>query len=251
MYRVAYYMNIGTRDSQEDCIFVNGTVVQQKRFEKITSKRIRKEKVLFAVCDGMGGHSKGEWASRFVCDRLKAHLRQQAFSKDSVELLIEQIQNRIENEMVDNSGTTIAGLAMERDESTIFNAGDSRVYKITNEDIRYMSHDHSLVQSSVDLGYISQGEAFSHPHKNVIEFGIGDVFKSDWAEGTRKVYKREDVLGKEEYYLICSDGINDVLTDGEIFDALHPDPFRKSGELVDRVTKKMKDNFSFILVGNS
>ncbi len=251
MYRVAYYMNIGRRDSQEDCIFVNGTVVQQERSGKITAKRIKKEKALFAVCDGMGGHAKGEWASKFVCDRLKAHLRQSAFSRDSVDLLIERIQNGIENEMVDNSGTTVAGLAMEGDESTIFNAGDSRVYKVTGDEIRYMSHDHSLVQSSIDLGIISRQEAFSHPRKNVIEFGIGDVFKKDWADGSRKVYMREDVLGKGEYYLICSDGVNDVLTDEEIFDALHPDPFLKTGELVDRVTKKMKDNFSFIIVGNS
>ncbi len=244
-------MDIGARDSQEDCMFVNGAVIQQAKSGQVTVKKLRKEKALFAVCDGMGGHSKGEWASKFVCGKLKACVRQPSFARESVELFIERIQNQIENEMVDNSGTTIAGVALEGSAGTIFNAGDSRVYKITGRDIQYMSHDHSLVQSSVDQGLISQKDAFSHPHKNVIEFGMGDVFKSDWADGARKVFIRDDVLGNDECYLICSDGINDVLTDEEILDALHPDPFGRSGELVDRVTKKMKDNLSFILIGNN
>lgn len=251
MYTVAYYMNIGKRDSQEDCIFVNGAVHQQNKPGKVVVKKIKKEKALFAVCDGMGGHSKGEWASRFVCERLKAFLKEPAFSGDPVDLIVERIQNQIENEMVDNSGTTIAGVAIDNDKSTIFNAGDSRVYKITGKDIHYMSHDHSLVQSSVDRGLISQQDAFSHPHKNVIEFGLGDVFKGDWADGLRQVYIRHDALGDKEYYLICSDGVSDVLRDEEIFDALHPDPIGKSGDLVDRVVERMKDNFSFILAGKN
>ncbi|HWR57383.1 MAG TPA: protein phosphatase 2C domain-containing protein [Thermodesulfovibrionales bacterium] len=251
MFTVAYYMNMGLRDGQEDCIFVNGAVFQQNKFEGIAVRRIKKEKALFAVCDGMGGHSRGEWASRFVCEKLKTGLKYPGFSRDAVELLMENIQNWIENEMVDNSGTTVAGVAMKGSESIIFNAGDSRVYKITKGDIQYMSHDHSLVQRSVDLGYISQKDAFSHPHKNVIEFGIGDVFKIEWAEGAREVCIREDVLGSEEYYLICSDGVNDVLRDEEILETLSPDPLKGCDELVARAAKRMKDNLSFILIGNN
>lgn len=249
-YKIAYYMDIGTRDGQEDCIFSNGTVVQQNRCETVSLKKVKKEQALFAVCDGMGGHSRGEWASRFVCQRLKTNLKHLQVSRDFIELLIEKIQNQIENEMVDNSGTTIAGVALKGNESTIFNAGDSRVYKITKNDILYMSHDHSLVQSGIDRGSISRSEAFTHPHKNVIEFGLGDVFKSDWADGDRKVFMREDVLGTDEYYLACTDGVNDVLRDGEILDALLPDPFEGSRELVERLKKQMKDNFSFILIGS-
>ncbi len=248
MYKVAYYMNVGSRDSQEDCIFVDGKVFQENSFEKVAVGKSRKSNVLFAVCDGMGGHSRGEWASKFVCEKLRVNLRNFHSSRNGAEFLVEKIQNQMENEMVGNSGTTIAGVALRGDRAEIFNAGDSRVYKITRGGIVYMSHDHSLVQSGVDRGEISPDEAFTHPYKNVIEFGLGDVFKNEWAKGDRATYGRDDYLGEDEYYLICTDGVNDVLRDEEMYDLLDGDPFGGLSVFVESLKERMKDNFSFILI---
>jgi serine/threonine protein phosphatase PrpC len=250
LYKIAYYMNIGSRDGQEDCIFVDGRVFQESIFEKVSVKDIRKAKALFAVCDGMGGHAKGEWASRFVCEKLKTNLRKFEFSRDATGFLLEKIQNQIENEMVGNSGTTIAGVALERDRAEIFNVGDSRVYKITRTGMMCMSHDHSLVQSGVDRGDIPPDEAFAHPHKNVIEFGMGDVFRNEWAKGDKVSHIRADLFGADEYYLICTDGVNDVLMDDEMYDMLRVDPFGKLAGFVESLKRRMKDNFSFILIAN-
>ncbi len=241
-------MNIGLRDSQEDCIFVDGKVFQERSFPKVAVAKKRKDNVLFAVCDGMGGHSRGEWASRFVCEKLKENLRNFHSSRNSVEFLIEAIQNKMENEMVSNSGTTIAGVALRDDRAEVFNAGDSRVYKITGGGITYVSHDHSLVQSGIDRGDISPAEAFAHPYKNVIEFGMGDVFKDAWARGDRATYRKDDYLAEGEYYLICTDGVNDVLRDEEMDKILDGDPFGNLSALVEFLKERMKDNFSFILV---
>lgn len=248
VYKVAYYMNVGLRDGQEDCIFVNGSVFQEKKFEAVAVQDLGKELLLFAVCDGMGGHAKGEWASRFVCEKLKENYRDLRFSRDSTELLVEKIQNQIENEMVSDSGTTIAGVVLEGGRAHIFNVGDSRVYKITKGGIFYMSHDHSLVQSSVDHGDISPDEAFAHPYKNVIEFGIGDVFRNEWAKGGKAVHITEDLLGADEWYLVCSDGVNDVMRDQEIYAILRDDPLGGLSAFVGSLEERMKDNFSFILV---
>jgi serine/threonine protein phosphatase PrpC len=241
-------MNVGLRDGQEDCIFVNGTIVQERKFASVAVQEIGDGLLLCAVCDGMGGHDRGEWASRFVCEKLKEHYRGLDFSRNSTELLIERIQNQIENETANGSGTTVAGVVLEKDRAHIFNVGDSRVYKITGGGIFYMSHDHSLVQGSVDRGDITPEEAFTHPYRNVIEFGIGDVFRSEWAGGGKAVHIAEDRLGAGEWYLICTDGVNDVMRDHEMYDVLRGDPFGRLSAFIGSLEERMKDNFSFILV---
>lgn len=248
-YKVAYYMDIGLRENQEDCIFVNGTIFQQNKFRNIRIKGVRGSKVFLAVCDGMGGHSKGEWASRFVCEKLKDYLREFIFSGEFIQCIFQEIQKEIEKEAVRNYGTTVAFVALDGINTKIFNIGDSRVYKITREDILYLSHDHSYVQSMIDRGYLSQGEAFHHPYKNVIEFGIGDVFKTEWVKNGKRGYIKDDVLNRDEYYLICTDGVNDVLRDEEIHNILYPDPFDKFSEFVEHLKERMKDNLSFIIIG--
>jgi PPM family protein phosphatase len=248
-YNVAYYMNIGLRENQEDCIFINGKIFQQKKFNEIRFKRVKHSKGIFAVCDGMGGHSKGEWASRFVCEKLKDYLREFIFSGDFIQCIFQEIQTEIKKEAVKNYGTTVAFVALDGINTTIFNVGDSRVYKITRDDIVYLSHDHSFVQSMIDSGDLSQSEAFHHPFKNVIEFGIGDVFKTEWVKNGKRGYIKDDVLNKDEYYLICTDGVNDVLRDKEIYNILYPDPFDKFPEFVEHLKETMKDNLSVIIIG--
>jgi len=249
-YRVGYYMNIGRRNNQEDCIFIDGKIFQQDRFRKTHMKKLRGPKHLLAVCDGMGGHSRGEVASRFVCDRLKDYLRYFRSSGEIPQNLFHDIQDRIEKEVPGKSGTTVACVVLNGGNSLVMNAGDSRVYKIAKGDIAYISHDHSYVQSMLDNGYLSEAEAYGHPHRNVIEFGLGGIFKDIWHGTERQVHVAEDVLESGEYYLICTDGVNDVLRDDEIYDLLHAGPFDNVEGFTERLRESMKDNFSFILVGS-
>jgi PPM family protein phosphatase len=246
---ITCYMDIGLRENQEDCLFVNGKIYQQNTFKRPPAQTIKGPKGLFAVCDGMGGHSKGEWASRFVCEKLKEHRKNITCSRENLKDVFKKMQMKIEEEGVVNCGTTVACLVSDGDHTILCNTGDSRVYKITPDDILYLSHDHSFVQSMVDQGYLAQEDMFRHPNRNVIEFGIGDIFKKKWDRGDREVYMRDDILHDGEYYLLCTDGVNDVLNDNEIYDILHSDPFNKVSEFIEKIRKNMKDNFSFIIIG--
>jgi serine/threonine protein phosphatase PrpC len=251
IYNVAYYMNIGLKNDQEDCIFINGRIVQQD--DSILHTQIEKidgSHVLFALCDGIGGHAKGEQASRFVCERLLENFDHFSLSKSSIKSLLGKIQSLIEQEAPEYSGTTVAGTTIKGTRAIIFNAGDSRVYKITRRSILYISHDHSLVQSYIDKGYLTQDEAFKHPNKNVIDFGIGAMFKKAWDNGSKKVYIKNDTLKRAEYYLLCTDGVNDILRDEEIFRILYPDPFSRLYDFIDCLKERMRDNFSFIIIGH-
>jgi serine/threonine protein phosphatase PrpC len=248
-FKIACYMDIGLRENQEDCIFVNGKIYQQNTFKRPSAQTIKGPKALFAVCDGMGGHSKGEWASRFVCQKLKDYRKDFTCSRENLQNVFKKMQLKIEGEASMNCGTTVACVVSDGDHAMICNTGDSRVYKITADGIFCLSHDHSFVQSMVDQGYLSQDDVFRHPNRNVIEFGIGDIFKKRWDRGDSEVYIKDDILHAGEYYLLCTDGVNDVLRDNEIYDILHADPFNRVGEFIGDIRKGMKDNFSFILIG--
>jgi PPM family protein phosphatase len=246
----ACYMDIGMRENQEDCLFVNGKIYQKNTFRRPYSQTIKGRKGLFAVCDGMGGHSKGEWASRFVCEKLKEHRKSMSCSRESIRDVFKKMQLQIEEEGIMNCGTTVACVVSDGDHAMLCNVGDSRAYKITPEQILCLSHDHSFVQSMVDQGYLSQDDMFRHPNRNVIEFGIGDMFKKKWDRGEREVYMKDDILHTGEYYLLCTDGVNDVLRDSEIYEILHADPMNSISEFIGNIRKGVKDNFSFIIVGS-
>ena len=248
-YRVACYMHIGLRGNQEDCIFVNGKVFQSKKFRNTHVRKVKGSTTLFAVCDGMGGHAKGEFASRFVCEKLKEYLKQITFSTEFIRNIFSNIQEQVIKEDIRSSGTTVACIAFENGNAKIANAGDSRVYKITNGDIAYLSHDHSYVQEMVDEGFLSKEQAFDHPHRNVIQFGIGDVFQNQWVSHDQQVYITDDVLDNDVYYMLCTDGVHDILRDNEIQSILYPDPFAHTGNFIECLKERMKDNFSFIIVG--
>ena len=248
---VACYMNIGLRDSQEDSIFLNGRVVQEKRVANPSVERTNGDAMVYAVCDGMGGLERGEWASRFVCERLSEKVRDVGHPGESIVTLLKEIQWEVERQGMENTGTTVAGVVIGGERTSVFNAGDSRVYKLNEDGITCLSHDHSLVQEEIDKGSLSEEEAFTHPYRNLIGFGIGDVFHREWAEQAKEIFLAHDVLARGDYYFICTDGVSDVLRDREIHALLYPEPFDRLSGFVRCVTEKMKDNVSFILIGGA
>ncbi len=248
MLKVAFYMNIGLRPNQEDCIFVNGEIYQVNDLKNVKVEEIENSVSLFAVCDGMGGLSKGELASKFVCEKLKEAKENLIFSEEYIKNLFRNIQKEFLKTNLVNSGTTVSGVLMKNYHSLIFNAGDSRVYKLNKNEIKLLSHDHSYVQHLVDLGYISEEEAKYHPYKNVIEFGIGDVFEDVWESGNESIFVSKDFLEVGESYLISTDGVHGVMLESEIFYILRENPIENAEELKKELLKRREDNISFIIV---
>jgi serine/threonine protein phosphatase PrpC len=324
-YKLFCFMDIGPRAQQEDCILISSEIFQENQLIKEGS--VSSENLLLAVCDGMGGHEAGEKASRFVCEQLKDWSLDGKYSHNRFENNFRLIQKKALKHLPPKSGCTIAGLIIKNDRIHIFNAGDSRVYKITYNGIEYLSHDHSAVQDLLDRQLITAEQAFNHHRKNEISLGIGPVFYKDWqmnincysirnANNTMiprfddkkintqidaaEVYASQDLFGEaaqiyqallaqtakdnepaklffqnrlhalkalkacpqelymhfyddtllsDSRYLICSDGVNDILRDQEIFRHLSYLNSENCGmALVKALRKKgFKDNTSFIL----
>lgn len=167
---------------------------------------------LVAIADGMGGQAYGEVASR-VAILTAARLDNDSQPGDPLTELRDAIGDANEqlrtliagDDSYDGMGTTFTALLSSRGRIAIAHVGDSRAYLLRDGEIRQISHDHSLVQGLVDAGHITIEEAEQHPSRSVI---------------TRALDGHNDVdpdLGMLEArvgdrYLLCSDGLSDVVS---------------------------------------
>ncbi len=244
-YTVFSAMLLGPRTKQEDCIFDGIDLYQADRLTQ--KKIIDTDLLVLGVCDGMGGHDHGEAASRFVCSQIKETFDRTMFSAEKIETRLTEIQDLTAEHLSANCGTTVAGLMIMDGQTIGFNAGDSRVYKISTSKMDYISHDHSLVQGLVDKSFIQKDSATSHPLKNVIDFGIGPIFNDVWKNFNIHIF--EETISKDDGYLLCSDGVNDLMNETEIHERLMPSPIENGDILLQALQKKgLKDNTSFIIL---
>jgi len=238
-------MDIGPREIQQDCILAGSDIFQDKKVEAISIIDTEENPVI-AVCDGVGSDPVSHEISKFVCERLKAKVPKDDLSKDDFRAVLNEIQSESVSQFPKTSGTTIAGMVFTRKKILIFNAGDSRVYVISNKKLVYASQDHSYVQSLSDKGLINDEEAFKHPYRNVILFGVGTLFTKQKKQDFNIFEAKLDVSG---CYLICTDGVSDVLKEKDIFKTLGNLPVTNGSKLLDKIKKTgLKDNTSFIIL---
>jgi serine/threonine protein phosphatase PrpC len=167
----------------------------------------RHDKGLWAVADGMGGHSGGEIASQIACDTLG-----ETFTEHTVDGLIDAVEQAnaavfragADDPELTGMGTTVVALAVvEHDDDEVLaiaNVGDSRCYRFAAGELDQVTTDHSLVADLVREGSLSPEEAAVHPQRNIVTRVLGvydnipvDVFAVDPRHGDR--------------YVLCSDGL--------------------------------------------
>ncbi len=158
---------------------------------------------LWVVADGMGGHSRGDRASQEIIRQL-----QQFSPADDVEQDIENLVNYLDaansfcRDQVDGQvmGSTVALLYIRESIGHIIWAGDSRLYRLRNEELVQLTDDHSLVGELHRLGELTEDEADNHPSSNVITRAVG---VSDELE----LQMKEIDLQSGDRFLLCSDGL--------------------------------------------
>lgn len=162
---------------------------------------------LFAVADGMGGHSAGDLASAAVVERLAEAVTGDFGTITQLEQGLAAATEDIIEIAGDSElgvGTTVTGavLVLIDDDPyfSVFNVGDSRVYAFERNELVQVTTDHSVVQELVDAGALSKDEAEHHPDSNIITraVGFGTIPIADY----RIVPVRPGVR-----LLICSDGL--------------------------------------------
>lgn len=210
---------------------------------------------VFIVCDGMGGHAAGERASEIavsvICDYL-ANSESDNFPHE-IEQAIKHANKSIWEEASNDAslkgmGTTCVVVYLtEKGEVFIGHVGDSRCYLYAkNTGLKTLTKDHSYVQFLIEVGEVTEDQAFDHPNKNRIlkALGIDEDVSPDVTESPLK--PASDTL-----FLLCTDGLNDMLRDQEIESYLTTsEPLEKQvNQLIDAALKKGgKDNVTLGLL---
>jgi PPM family protein phosphatase len=178
---------------------------------------------LFAVADGMGGAQAGEVASRLAAAALEDDADGASGPEERVVALIEEANRRVfqranEDEAASGMGTTMTVALVDDDRVTIGHVGDSRAYRFREGEIEQLTDDHSLVAELVRSGRLTPEEADTHPQRSVITRAVGTDPDIDVDRFTVKA-------APGDVYLICSDGLSDMLDEQQIRDvfAEHPD----------------------------
>lgn len=170
---------------------------------------------LWAVADGAGGHSAGDYASQtLVAGLTRIGPQQSAMDllvavRQQIEIANANLRAYAANEGIDMTATTVVVLLCFGQHYAAVWAGDSRIYLWRDGQLRLVTRDHSAVQELVDAGAITPEEALHHPHRNVVTRAVG-------AAGTVEVDVVQDRLGPNDIFLLCSDGLGKVVSDEEI-----------------------------------
>ncbi len=197
---------------------------------------------LVVVADGMGGHQSGEVASRLTVEEMAAAfagrppertlLRRRANARERLITAIEQANRRVLGEArrdvgKQGMGTTVVALVIDGGSVHVAHVGDSRAYRLRDDTLKQLTRDHSLLNDYLDMGLLTPEQAASFPYKNVIVRAVGlspfvevEVDTLDVSAGDR--------------FLLCSDGLTDLVSDTTIRDRLArgDDPINTAETLV-------------------
>lgn len=238
---------LGQRTNQEDSLF--------PALGKSTS-----DDRLFVLCDGMGGHEKGEVASATVCATLSRVILSAWHPGEvlSDELFLQALSAAYDAlDAKDNGeerkmGTTLTFLCLHSSGATVAHIGDSRIYQLrpasknTSARIVFRTQDHSLVNDLVKIGEITEEEAKHHPQKNVITRAMQPCQKH---RAKADIAHLTDIL-PGDYFYMCSDGMLEEASDENVLNIItKPNATDEQKlEMLRNVTEENKDNHTAHLI---
>lgn len=204
---------------------------------------------IWAVSDGMGGHTAGDVASQIVTEALAAipvdvapGARMQK-ARLALQEAHEKLQQEAQRRGGATIGTTVVVLIVSEQHFVCLWAGDSRLYRLRDGVLHQVSTDHSIVADLINAGHLSAEEAEHHPHANQITraVGIGDTLELD---------KRRGELAPGDRFILCSDGLTKHVGDAELAELLdRADAERSADILIQRALDHGgADNVSVIVV---
>ncbi|MFK8013437.1 MAG: PP2C family serine/threonine-protein phosphatase [Marinicellaceae bacterium] len=167
---------------------------------------------IWLVADGMGGHDHGELASAMARDSILFHYSSGETVKNSI---LKSNQSIIDSSYERGGdlpmGTTIVVLTIKGNKFYATWVGDSRIYRFHDNKLIPITTDHSYVQELVDQKLITEEQARTHPHRNVVTQALGVTDNSEIhisiADGNLKVGDK---------FLLCSDGLTEEVDDSKL-----------------------------------
>lgn len=198
-----------------------------KRTHNEDNLLVLQEENLYMVADGMGGHASGEVASEMAVKTVSEFFAATSADEDitwpyKMEKGRRYEENRLaagiklanlrifetaaQNPSQKGMGTTIVALAFSGNNAYLGHVGDSRIYRLRGDVYEQVTEDHSLLNDYIKMKDLTEQEIENFPHKNVIvrALGMKETVQVD-------VHQEEPEIG--DIYLLCSDGLNGMVTD--------------------------------------
>jgi len=184
---------------------------------------------LFVLADGMGGYNAGEVASGIAVKTIINLVRDAIMREDLTvpdpetgltrpSIILRDAIHRANKIIYHTSktqpqcegmGTTVVACLFHDNKMSIAHVGDSRLYRLRDNRFEQLTLDHSLLQELVDRGFYSQQEAQRATNKNYVTRALG-------VEQNVEVEIHEQPVQKSDYYVLCSDGLSDMIEDEDI-----------------------------------
>ncbi len=219
---------------------------------------------LAILADGMGGHRGGEMASAITVSTVKELLTEKIkslassktdedsiYSRESLAILeaITQANTNVydsseANPQYRGMGTTVVVVMFYDNRFTVAHVGDSRLYRLRDNELELITRDHSLMQELIDRGFYTPEQARDSLNRNLVTRAIG-------IDSNVKIDIQEDIAMVNDIYLLCSDGVNDMIDDDVIQSALiqNCNDLEKAASEIIRLANECggKDNISVLL----
>ena len=184
---------------------------------------------LLVLADGMGGYNAGEVASGIavktifnlvresveredltIGDKATGLSRPSIILRDAIHRANKIIYQTARTQpQCEGMGTTVVGALFFDNRISIAHVGDSRMYRLRKDAFEQLTMDHSLLQELVDRGFYSQAEAQRATNKNYVTRALG-------VEPTVEVEVHEQPVQKGDFFVLCSDGLSDMVEDDDI-----------------------------------
>lgn len=211
---------------------------------------------LFAVCDGMGGHEQGEFASLAAVSAL-AELEEaiKVMPPGQVDALVQAYVSRVNSQLCDQmretstrTGTTLALVVLRGNRIHPYHIGDSRIYALRKGRLAQLTEDHTLVTQKVKMGILTpeQARLDSDRHKLTQYLGIFEDEMTVMAEPSQPL-----AMERSLRLLLCSDGLTDCVDDTRIAEILRSHEPAKAAEMLlnEALENGGRDNVTCIVLG--
>ena len=214
---------------------------------------------LAILADGMGGYNAGEIASAMAIDFVRAEMaRWLAYAglnaqpidvRRALEICVENANQAIwstalSKPLYTGMGTTLVVGVFRGDRLILGHIGDSRCYRLRDGVLQQITRDHSLLQEQLDAGLLTPQQAAASTHRHLVTraLGVGPTVEMD---------VNEFQVAPEDLFLMCSDGLTDMVSDADIAEMARArlPPDEKAALLIDTANAQGgHDNISVVLV---
>ena len=227
---------------------------KEKNDDAVSVSKNKQGAVIGIVCDGVGSHSNAAYSSNYIASTLEKEWQDLTFAnfnnmKNWLYDRIEKLNTELYTKSKDNQkkmGTTIVTVAIFDNQVVVYNIGDSSAYALTKDNVMtVVTVEDSFVGALISAGAITEEEAKSHPEKHVLTQALA-------TRDNINLHTFIDDLNNYDYFLLCSDGLTNMIEKEEIQNIVRNDELSIAvNKLIDKcVERGGVDNISVAIIKN-